>query len=95
MIEGQLASLGASSLVVNTGKRTKSGKSIVTGNVKPLTGKDMEAIRNLEVAKYVSAISNTECEYYLGKQECLHGGYRNRKGFHLHKRLVPRKRHVL
>ena len=41
MIEGQLASLGASSLVVNTGKRTKSGKSIVTGNVKPLTGKSI------------------------------------------------------
>lgn len=32
MIEGQLASLGANSLVVNSGKRTKSGKTVVTGN---------------------------------------------------------------
>ena len=68
MIEGQLASLGASSLVVNTGKRTKSGKSIVTGNVKPLTGKDMEAIRNLDVAKYVSAISNTNANVISGNR---------------------------
>ena len=28
MIEGQLASLGANSLVVNSGKRTKSGKTV-------------------------------------------------------------------
>ena len=68
MIEGQLASLGANSLVVNTGKRTKSGKSIVTGNVKPLTGKDMEAIRNLDVVKYVSAISNTNANVISGNR---------------------------
>ena len=68
MIEGQLASLGANSLVVNTGKRTKSGKSIVTGNVKPLTGKDMEAIRDLDVVKYVSAISNTNANVISGNR---------------------------
>ena len=68
MIEGQLASLGANSLVVNTGKRTKSGKSIVTGNVKPLTGKDVEAIRNLDIAKYVSAISNTNANVISGNR---------------------------
>ena len=66
MIEGQLTSLGANSLVVNTGKRTKSGKSIVTGNVKPLTGKDVEAIRNLDATKYVSAISNTNANVVSG-----------------------------
>lgn len=68
MIEGQLASLGANSLVVNTGKRTKSGKSIVTGNVKPLTGKDVEAIKNLDVTKYVSAISNTNANVISGNR---------------------------
>lgn len=68
MIEGQLTSLGANSLVVNTGKRTKSGKSIVTGNVKPLTGKDVEAIRNLDVTKYVSAISNTNANVISGNR---------------------------
>ena len=68
MIEGQLASLGANSLVVNTGKRTKSGKSIVTGNVKPLTGKDVGAIRNLDIAKYVSAISNTNANVISGNR---------------------------
>ncbi len=66
MIEGQLASLGANSLVVNTGKRTQSGKSIVTGNVKPLTGKDVEAIKNLAATKYVSAISNTNANVVSG-----------------------------
>lgn len=59
MIEGQLASLGANSLVVSSGKRTKSGTTLVTGNLKPLTDKDMDAIGNLKVVKYVSAISNT------------------------------------
>jgi len=68
MIEGQLVSLGANSLVVNTGKRTKGGKSIVTGNVKPLTGKDMEAIRSLDVVKYVSAISNTNANVISGNR---------------------------
>ena len=59
MIEGQLASLGANSLVVSSGKRSESGKVIRTGNIKPLTAKDVEAIRDLDVTKYVSAISNT------------------------------------
>lgn len=62
MIEGQLASLGANSLVVNSGKRTKSG------NVKPLTGKDVEAIENIEAIKYVSAISNTTANVISGNR---------------------------
>ncbi len=68
MIEGQLASLGANSLVVNSGKRTKSGKTVVTGTVKPLTGKDVEAIENIEAVKYVSAISNTTANVVSGNR---------------------------
>lgn len=68
MIEGQLASLGANSLVVNSGKRTKSGKTVVTGNIKPLTGKDVEAIENIEAIKYVSAISNTTANVVSGNR---------------------------
>lgn len=68
MIEGQLASLGANSLVVNSGKRTKSGKTVVTGNVKPLTGKDVEAIEGIEAVKYVSAISNTTANVVSGNR---------------------------
>ena len=68
MIEGQLASLGANSLVVNTGKRTKSGKSLFTGNLKPLTGKDVDAIRNIEAVKYVSPISNTVANIVSGNR---------------------------
>ena len=68
MIEGQLASLGANSLVVNSGKRTKSGKTVVTGNVKPLTGKDVDAIGNLEAVKYASAISNTTANVVSGNR---------------------------
>ncbi len=59
MIEGQLLSLGANSLVIKSGKITKSGKTNVAGNIKPFTGKDVEAIKRIEAAKYVSAISNT------------------------------------
>lgn len=68
MIEGQLASLGANSLVVNSGKRTKSGKTVITGNIKPLTGKDVEAIENIEAVKYVSAISNTTANVVSGNR---------------------------
>ena len=68
MIEGQLTSLGANSLVVYSGKRTKSGKTVVTGNVKPLTGKDVEAIENIEAVKYVSAISNTTANVVSGNR---------------------------
>ena len=71
MIEGQLASLGANSLVVNSGKRTKSGKTVFTGNIKPLTGKDVEAIGNIEAVKYVSAISNTTANLVSGNRNVL------------------------
>ena len=68
MIEGQLASLGANSLAVKSGKITKSGKTVVTGNVKPLTGKDVEAIGSIEAVKYVSAISNTTANVVSGNR---------------------------
>ncbi|MXW22512.1 MAG: FtsX-like permease family protein [Candidatus Dadabacteria bacterium] len=68
MIEGQLASLGANSLAVKSGKITKSGKTLLGGNVKPLTRKDVEAIRNLESVKYVSAISNTTANVVSGNR---------------------------
>lgn len=68
MIEGQLASLGANSLVVKSGKITKSGKTLFPSNLKPLTGKDVEAIGDLEAVKYVSAISNTTANVVSGNR---------------------------
>ncbi len=68
MIEGQLASLGANSLVVKSGKITKSGKTLVAGNLKPLTDNDVETIGNLETVKYVSAISNTTANIVSGNR---------------------------
>ena len=70
-IEGQLASLGANSLVVNSGKRTKSGKTVVTRNVKPLTEKDVDAIGEIEAVKYVSAISNTTGNIVSGNRNAF------------------------
>ncbi len=71
MIEGQLASLGANSLVVSSGKRTKSGKTALTGNIKPLTGRDVEAIRDIDATKYVSAISNTTANIVSGNRNAF------------------------
>ena len=68
MIEGQLASLGANSLVVKSGKITKSGKTLFSSNLKPLTGNDVEAIGNLEAVKYVSAISSTTANVVSGNR---------------------------
>ena len=68
MIEGQLASLGSNSLIVRSGKITKSGKPLLTGNVKPLTNNDVEAIGGLEVVKYVSPIANTTANIVSGNR---------------------------
>ena len=68
MIEGQLVSLGANSLVVKSGKITKSGKTLFSSNLKPLTGNDVEAIGHLEAVKYVSAISNTTANVVSGNR---------------------------
>lgn len=68
MIEGQLASLGANSLVIKSGKLTKSGKTLFAGNLKPLTGEDVDAIKRLEVTRYVSAISNTTANVVSGSR---------------------------
>ena len=68
MIEGQLSSLGANSLVVRSGKITKSGKTILASRLKPLTEKDVEAIEKVEAVKYVSAISNTTANIVSGNR---------------------------
>lgn len=68
MIEGQLASLGANSLVIKSGKLTKSGKTLFAGNLKPLTREDVDAIKRLEVTRYVSAISNTTANVVSGSR---------------------------
>ena len=68
MIEGQLPSLGANSLVVKSEKITRSEKTLLSGNVRPLTGKDVETIGNLEAVKYVSAISNTTANIVSGNR---------------------------
>ena len=68
MIEGQLASLGSNSLIVRSGKITKSGKPLLTSNLKPLTNNDVEAIGELEAVKYVSAIANTTANVISGNR---------------------------
>ncbi len=68
MIEGQLASLGANSLLIKSGKLTKSGKTLFAGNLQSLTGEDVDAIRKLEVARYVSPISNTTANVVSGNR---------------------------
>lgn len=59
MIENQLTTLGGNSLIVNSGKRTGSGKKSITGDIKPLTIDDANSIRNLSSVKYVSEIVDT------------------------------------
>ena len=68
MIEGQLAALGANSLIVESGKLTKSGRTLFASNLKPLTGEDVDAIRSLEVIEYVSPISNTTANVVSGNR---------------------------
>lgn len=68
MIEDQLMALGANSLVVTSGKRTKSGQSTFAGAMKPLTSEDIGAIKKLEVTQYVSGISNTTSNIVSGNR---------------------------
>ncbi len=67
MIEGQLTSLGANSLVIMSGKRTGSGK-VFSSAMKPLTVEDLEVIKNLDVAEYASGIFNTTSNVVLGNR---------------------------
>ena len=68
MIEDQLMALGANSLVVTSGKRTKSGRTVFTGTMKPLNSEDIDAIKNLESVQYVSGISNTTSNVVSGSR---------------------------
>ena len=68
MIEDQLMALGANSLVVTSGKRTKSGRTVFTGTMKPLRREDVEAIRNLDSVQYVSGISSTTSNAVSGSR---------------------------
>lgn len=68
MIEDQLTALGAKSLVITSGKRTSSGKTIRTANAKPLTGEDAQEIEKLDVTEYVSGISNTTSNVVSGNR---------------------------
>ena len=71
MIEIRLASLGTNSLGVNSGQKTKNGKTVVTGNVKPLTGKDVDAIGKIKAVKYASAVLNTTGNVVPGNRNVL------------------------
>lgn len=55
-IETQLTSLGGKSLIVYKGVSTSSGKKEQDVNLKPITVKDSNAIRELETVEYVSEI---------------------------------------
>ena len=68
MIESQLTSLGGKSLVINSGIRTKSGKTDKK-NAKPLTGKDADAIRRISVVQNVSEIINTTSNIVSGNKK--------------------------
>lgn len=59
LIEQQLVSLGGNSLIVNSGRRAGTGAILQSGNVKPLTAADAEAIKKLNVVTYVSPTIDT------------------------------------
>lgn len=67
-IETQLTSLGGNSLIVYTGYRTSSGKKDEKADLKPLTQKDANVIRKLDVVKHVSEIVNTTTNVSNGYQ---------------------------
>ena len=59
MIENQLTSLGAKSIIVNSGPKVQSGISSSNTRVMPLTDRDVEKIEKLDTVQYVSAILDT------------------------------------
>lgn len=59
LVEEQLVSLGGNSLIVNSGRRAGTGATLQSGNVKPLTAGDAEAIKKLNVVTYVSPTIDT------------------------------------
>jgi putative ABC transport system permease protein len=59
MIEENLTGLGANSLIVNAGKRARSGTTLNLNKEKPLMPSDADAIRSLSIVKQVSEIIDT------------------------------------
>jgi putative ABC transport system permease protein len=59
LIQEQIISLGGTYLIVSSGKMTRSGASVRTGNVIPLTSDDAEAIGELDAVTNVSPILRT------------------------------------
>lgn len=59
MIEENLTGLGANSLIVNAGKRARSGATLNLSKEKPLMAGDADAIRSLRIVKHVSEIIDT------------------------------------
>jgi putative ABC transport system permease protein len=59
MIEENLTGLGGNSLIVNAGKRARSGTTLNLNQEKPLMPGDADAIRRLSIVKQVSEIIDT------------------------------------
>ena len=59
MIEENLTGLGGNSLIVNAGKRARSGTTLNLNKEKPLMASDADAIRGLSIVKHVSEIIDT------------------------------------
>ncbi|MBI4228403.1 MAG: ABC transporter permease [Deltaproteobacteria bacterium] len=59
MIEEKLTSLGGNSLIVNAGKRARSGTTLNVNKEKPLMASDANAIRGLRIVRHVSEIIDT------------------------------------
>ncbi|MGB7291491.1 MAG: ABC transporter permease [Thermodesulfobacteriota bacterium] len=59
MIEENLAGLGGNSLIVNAGKRARSGTTLNLNEEKPLMPGDADAIRSLSIVKHLSEIIDT------------------------------------
>jgi putative ABC transport system permease protein len=59
MIEENLTGLGGNSLIVNAGKRARSGTTLNLNKEKPLMPGDADAIRSLSIVKQVSEIIDT------------------------------------
>jgi putative ABC transport system permease protein len=59
MIEENLTGLGGNSLIVNAGKRARSGTTLNLNKEKPLMASDADAIKSLSIIKHVSEIIDT------------------------------------
>jgi putative ABC transport system permease protein len=67
MIEENLTGLGGNSLIVNAGKRARSGTTLNLNEEKPLMPGDADAIRGLSIVKQVSEIIDTAEQVTSGK----------------------------